>query len=142
MHAHTRRKLLTKESDRNLCDRECVRGIASEGRIGRCVRGETLIRHIEVGNGERSRVRRICGTGMDHHRDLHPVEDACVDHVDLAATALLGGSANDLHGGVEVIGDARERDTGADAARCDDVVAARVPEPLERIVFSDERNPT
>lgn len=77
---------------------------------------------------------------MHHQRRVQPVELPGVQHGDLAATALLGGCADDVHGdrprGVGGAHHQRRPDRG----RRDQVVPACVPEPGQGVVLGDERD--
>src|SRR5687768_8552536 len=72
---------------------------------------------------------------MDHHRRVHAVEGAALEHEDLAAAALLGRRAEHLHRDAEVVGQRSQRHSRAHARGGDDVVAARVPDAGQRVVF-------
>ncbi len=76
--------------------------------------------------------------GMKHHGGIDAVEDARLNHLDFAASPLLRGSAqeNDLAAGR--LGHGRRRDEGPDGAGRDQVVAARVTDPGQRVVLRQD----
>ena len=60
--------------------------------------------HVEVVNGQARGFEALGRPGMDHHRRVDVVEDAGLQHEDLAATSLLGRSAQHPHGETELVG--------------------------------------
>ena len=75
---------------------------------------------------------------MDHHRQVEPVEDAVLQHDDLAASPLFGRGPQYPNGDPGLVGDTSQTDTGADAGGGDDVVPAGVADPRERIEFGTD----
>ncbi len=73
---------------------------------------------------------------MDHHRRVYTVEDAGIEHGDLAAAALFGRRADDPHRESEILGAAQERDAGPHRRGGDQIVAAGVTDFGQRVVLS------
>src|SRR5262245_4399407 len=79
---------------------------------------------------------------VHHHRGVHLAEDARLQELDLPGAALLGGRADDLHPPRhgQRAERADERGAGARARGGDHVVAARVPDPRQRVVLAQDRD--
>jgi len=77
---------------------------------------------------------------VDHHGGVDVPEEARLDQAPLAAAALLGGRADhqDAPGG-QAVARGQERGARAGARRRDDVVAARVTDPRQRVVLAQDR---
>jgi hypothetical protein len=71
---------------------------------------------------------------------MDPVEQARVEHQDLAATTLLGRGAHHLHREIELVGERREREPGTHGGSRDHVVAARVPDARQGVVLGADRD--
>ena len=74
-------------------------------------------------------------SGVHHHRRVDAVEHALVQHDDLAAAALFGRGAEDLHGDAEFVGERSEREARADRGAGDHVVATGVADAGQRVVL-------
>src|SRR3954470_2631534 len=77
---------------------------------------------------------------MDHQRAVDVLEHALFDHDDLAAAALLGRCADDADPDTELIRNGRQRDTGPNRRRRNDVVAAGVADLWQRVVLGNDRD--
>ena len=78
---------------------------------------------------------------MDHEGGVDPGEDPRLEERDLAAAALLGRSADHPDAaGKAGTGDGREEGPRARGGRGDQVVAAAVTDPRERVVLGQQRD--
>ncbi len=87
-----------------------------------------------------SRVDVLHRRGVHHQRRVHAGEGSAVEHEDLAAAAFFGRGAEDRQRDAELVDERRERERGADRARGDDVVAARVTDDGQRVVLGADRD--
>ena len=77
---------------------------------------------------------------MHHHRRVHCVEGSLTRHVYLAGAALFCGRAHDADPSAGGLCHKRSGEAGAQAGGADDVVAARVADTRQRVVFAQHRN--
>jgi hypothetical protein len=77
---------------------------------------------------------------VHHERGVHAVEPAPLEHEDLAAASLFGRCADHRQRDAEIVGERRECQRGADRARGDDVVAARVTDDGQRVILGADRD--
>ena len=68
------------------------------------------------------------------------IEDACREQIDLPATVLLRGRADELDRHAETLRFGRSEQEGADVGEGDEVVAAPVTDALERVIFREKRD--
>ncbi len=99
-------------------------------------RGPAKLEH-EPYRRERRMHQQIAIERVKHHRDVHPLEDARPDHLDLAAATLLGRRSEEDDVPADGIGDAGCGDERADRPGRDQVVPARVTHAGQRVVLGE-----
>ena len=72
---------------------------------------------------------------MDHHGCCGVIESSGFYQVHFAAVALFGGGAQDGEAETERVGQGEKRQAGAHRGRGDDVVAARMADARQSVVF-------
>ena len=77
---------------------------------------------------------------MHHHRRAEAVEEARLGHRDLAAATLLGRGADNLDRSVHVGDGPAQGDPGAHRPGADQIVAAGVAQPRQRIILGQDAN--
>ena len=103
-------ELLAEQPDGHLGDGHGVAGVDPLARGGGGVRRSCPLKCTSKWETARQVPLQALGRpGVDHQRRVHAVEDAPLEHEDLAAAALLGRCAEHLDGDAEVVGDAGQR---------------------------------
>src|SRR5450756_3055027 len=77
---------------------------------------------------------------MHHESKIDVIERTVLGQDDLAADGLLSRSPDDYDVAAHLVHDRRQRDAGTHGRRCNDVVAAAMPDAAQSIVFSKERD--
>ena len=72
---------------------------------------------------------------MHHHGDRQVVEDSGVEQQDFSAAELLSGRAQQRNRQTQLVGDVGQCQRGADCRCGNDVVAAGMTDPGQRVVF-------
>ena len=136
VHPRAVRQLLPEQADGDLRDHERVVRVDAVVGVGARV-GANGRRTGCASARPRTAAPRptSTGPGMGHHREVEAREGAAVEQLDLAAAALLGGGAVDLDREVELVGERPRAAADPDGDGRDEVVAAGVPEPRERVVL-------
>ena len=140
VHAVAGGQGLAQQGHRDLGDDHRVRSINAALRKRARVSGPTGVRDLERLCGEDFGQKQVGRPRMDHQRAVDVVEDALLDHDDLAAAALLCRRADHADRDVERFGNGREGDPGPDRGGRDDVVAAGMANFGQRVVLGDDRD--
>src|SRR5450756_10587 len=77
---------------------------------------------------------------MHHESKIDVIERTVLGQDDLAADGLLSRSPDDYDVAAHLVHDRRQRDAGTHGRRCNDIVAAAMPDAAQSIVFSKERD--
>src|SRR6266850_1719857 len=110
-------------------------------RIGGGVRGLAGELEADTHDAEQVLVHDPAVEAVDHHRGVYGLEDAAVDQLHLAAAALFRGRTDDLHAALrQPVPQRSQRRPRADAGGGDDVVAAGVTDPGQRVVLAEDRD--
>ncbi len=96
--------------------------------------------HVDPHRRERVVRDEIPIERVEHHGRVHPLEDAGVDELDLAAAPLLGRGADELDRAGEGAALLGEREERAERAARDEVVTTRVADLGERVVLREDRD--
>ena len=129
------RQLLPQQPDGHLRDGHRVGGVDSQIRRDGGMRFLAAVVHDHLGQRQRAGPGDVGRPGMHHHRHGDVVERPGLQHQCLAAAGLLGGSSQQRHRQAQVVGHLGQRQRGAHRRRGDDVVAARVADLGQRVVF-------
>lgn len=132
--------VLAQRSDGVVPEDGGVEGIAAQLGMGGCVGRLAVIGHRQL--LDRNGIHRldVGRRGVHHHRCVDPLKRPGVDHGDLAATALLGGRAEDHQVAVEFVDHRCCGQAGTQAGGGDDVVAAGVTDTGQGVVLADHRH--
>ena len=130
--------VLAQQSDGHLRDRDGVGRVDAELRERGSVGFLTGVVDVDVRHGQARKVVHLHRCRVDHHRRVDTGERPAFEHVDLAAAALFGRRAHDLHRDAEVVGQAGQCQTGANRGAGDDVVAARVTDTGKGVVLGTD----
>lgn len=137
-------EVLAQESDGDLGHRQRICRVDTPFGIRGGVRLLAVVADLEMGHGQAVDVDAFLRAGVDHHGGVDAVKRAPVQHQDLAATALLGRCAQYPDGDTQVVCDRRQSHARAGSGSGDDVVAAGVADPGQRVVLgadSDGQRP-
>ena len=129
------RQLLPQQPDGHLRDGHRVGGVDAQIRRDGGVRFAAAVVHGHLGQRQRARRGDVDRPGMQHHRRRDVVEHPGLEHQRLTAAGLLGGSAQQRHRQPEFVGHLGQRQRGTHRRRRDDVVAAGVTDPGQRVVL-------
>ena len=127
--------VLAQEPDRDLGNRDRVRGIDAPIRVRRSVRLLARVPDVEVPDCEAGHAVELVGRRVNHERGVDAVEAAPLHHEDLPAAALLCRCAEHAHCDSELVRKRSQREGGPDRGRCDDVVPAGVADLRQRVVL-------
>jgi hypothetical protein len=111
-----------------------------DAEIGRArrMRGLAVEDELHPTARQRSASHHVAARRMQHERGVDVVEHAGLGEQDLAAAALLGRRADDQHAPGKALAAPGEGEAGAERARGDDVVAARMPDTRQRVVLGQD----
>ena len=96
--------------------------------------------HFELLDGQTHRFEPLVGPGMHHHGRVHVVEVAGVDEIDLSATALFGGRAEQGDREVEFIAYCGQSNGGTERRGGDDVMTAGVTDVGQSVILGAKGN--
>ena len=82
----------------------------------------------------------VDGAGVDHRGGVLSAESIAFQQLDLAAPAFFGRGADHRQCQTEVVDDGRQCERRPDSDGGDQVVAARVPEAGQSVVFGTQRD--
>ena len=133
-------EVLAQQPDRDLGDGERVGRVDAELGRDRRVRLAARVLHAHVRDRADARVEVFDRRRVHHHRRVHAVERAPLEHVGSCRRRPLRPACRCTEQrDAEVVDERREREPGADRARGDDVVTARVTDDRERVVLRADR---
>ena len=130
-----RHELLAQQPDRHLRHGDRVGGVDAQIRRDGGVRLPAEVGDLDLRQRQRARTRDVDRAGMQHHRGGDVVERSGVEQQHFSAAGLLGRCAEQHDRQAELVGDVGQRQRGADRRRGDDVVAAGMSDPRQRVVF-------
>ena len=140
VHLLPGRQLLTQQPDCHLRDGRCVGGVDTPVRRGRRMRFPAAVIHLNRGQRQRPGGRDIHRAGMHHHGDRQVVEDSGVEQQDFSTAELFSGRAQEHNRQTQLVGYVGQGQRGADRRCGNDVVAAGMTDPGQRVVFGAHAN--
>ncbi len=140
VQADVRTDVLAQRVDPREEQHRRVGGVDAQVRADRAVRGPARPGDPQRSGGEARVVDLVEVARVEHRHRVHPLEGAAVEHDDLAAAALLGRGAQDCDSAGRVGPLLGDGDRGGAGGGADQVVAAAVAEPGERVVLGEQRD--